>query len=637
MGRTFEEAFKRAQAEKAAKSAAGATVENVLNSSAKPASPAAEAWTAEVEGLTPLKQAAPMVLVPARHCAAAAAGQDVDEKSGPPGPNGHRERVRNGAALACPPQRRRRDHGPGRQTIPVGYDVGRSSRSAVARVHVPKGPPRYPHLQPSRAIPAPPVDGVKLVVSAGAKLVWEGGRQITTGLLVRPSDLGRRAQLLTGKEASTREVVMGFDFGTSSTKVVFGDRGLKQAYAVPFRDAPGLDAFLLPARLYLGPRGFSLLGGAEAFTDLKLALIADPDDSVLQVHVVAYLALVVREARGWLFSAHADSYARTRIVWTLALGQPADQATPGALTDLFERLGCAAWLAAGSDGDITVGGCQTVLSDATALSSVQAELDVLSMPEIAAQIYGFVNSNQFDPNARNIFLLADIGAGTVDTCLFRVLPGRGGTWSFEVYTAAVEPTGVMNLHRHRVAWWQEQLQAHLPAASLCNALGAIKMATDHQALIPESYQGYLSGVTVEFSGASMSPDDEFFKKQLMRQVQGRTLYRAFSAQLLDKIDLGSVPFFLCGGGSRHPIYRALQSSLRKLDSFSWLSATARALVIPGDLRADGLPRADFDRLSVAYGLSMLNLNTVIGAKRLPRLVPEASDQWRNHYVSKDLC
>ena len=637
MGRAFEEAFKRAQAAKAWKSSDGASVGNLPDTSAKPASPAAEAWTAEVQRLTPLKQEASAVLAPGSPSAAAAAVQDDVAKSAGSSANGHAKRASTDPVLACPSRRRRHGHAPGAQTIPPGYDAGRLSRSGATTRHVPKGPPRYPHLQPPRVALPPPVDGVKLVVSAGAKLVWEGGRQVTASLLAQPADLGCRAQLLAGKEASTREVVMGFDFGTSSTKVVFGDRGVKQAYAVPFRDAPGLDAFLLPARLYSGPRGFSLQGGVEAFTDLKLALMAHPDNATHQVRVVAYLALAIREARGWLFSTHADSYARTKIVWTLTLGQPADQATPGAMTDLFQRLGCAAWMAAGSDKDITALCCRKAWDESAGPSATQAELDVHAMPEIAAQIYGFVNSNQFDPNARNIFLLADIGAGTVDTCLFRVVPGRGGTWSFEVYTAAVEPTGVMNLHRHRVAWWQEHLQAQLPAASLCAAMGETKLATDHQAHIPDSYQGYLSGVTVEFSGAALSPDDEFFKKHLMRQVQGRTLYRAFSAQLLDKLDLGNVPFFLCGGGSRHPLYRALQPSLRGLDGYSWLSASARALAIPGDLRADGLPRADFDRLSVAYGLSMLNLTSVIRAQQVPRLVPEASDQWRSHYVSKDQC
>ena len=182
----------------------------------------------------------------------------------------------------------------------------------------------------------------------------------------------------------------------------------------------------------------------------------------------------------------------------------------------------------------------------------------------------------------------------------------------------------MNLHRHRVAWWQQQLAPHPKGAELIQQLGAIKLATEHQADIPSSYQSYLTGVTVEFSGKLAGPDKEFFGKQLMRQVQGRTLYRAFSAGLLGQSDLGDVPFFLCGGGSRLSFYRDLRETLRRLPGYSWLGAQSRELAIPSDLRAEGLMRSDYDRLLVAYGLSMLNLANVAAAAQIPRLTPEAS-------------
>lgn len=525
-----------------------------------------------------------------------------------------------------------------KQTIPANWRAPQP-HSTDWRKDGPKSPPRYPHLQPRRILPEPAVDGVKLVLTSEAELNWHGGRPVTASLLRQPAESGRRAQLVGGNPTGTREVVMGFDFGTSSAKVVLGDRGLKQAFAVPFRDAPSVDAFLLPARLYEDEGCYSLHGGSRVLSDLKLSLMADPDDATLQERVVGYLALAIREARGWLFTAHAESYAKTQIVWTLALGQPADQATPGALTQLFQRLGLAAWEVAGNPSEVTSNLCAEALRTMADAAIADSELDVNVMPEIVAQIYGFVSSNQFDAKSRNIFLIADVGAGTVDSCLFRVVPVRGGSWSFEVYTAAVEPTGVMNLHRHRVAWWQEQLASHPRGAELIEQLGAIKLATEHQADIPDSYRSYLKGVTVECSGKMAGPDKEFFKVPLLRQVRGRTLYRAFSAGLLGQNDLGDVPFFLCGGGSRLGFYRDLRDSLRHKDGdgFTWLGAQSRELAIPNDLRAEGLMRSDYDRLSVAYGLSMLNLANVAAAAQIPRLTPEASDQWRCHYVDKDQC
>src|SRR6185295_4255611 len=96
---------------------------------------------------------------------------------------------------------------------------------------------------------------------------------------------------------------------------------------------------------------FSLDTGTDAYQDLKLSLLANPDDPVLQERVIAFLALVIRRARGWLFAEHAASYKHTSIVWKLAIGLPAAQHLETALSRLFERLSLAAWLVAGASGD----------------------------------------------------------------------------------------------------------------------------------------------------------------------------------------------------------------------------------------------------------------------------------------------
>jgi len=521
------------------------------------------------------------------------------------------------------------------QTIPLEFRESRRTR-----VPAPKptaySPPRYPHLRPETFVPAPPADSVKLVLLPRASLKWHAGVATNQHLLRRPPAVGRQFTLAMDGAKSTRELVLGLDFGTSSTKMVVGDRALKQAFAVPFQDVVGIDAFLLPARVYQDAAGYSLHRSGQVMNDLKLSLMADPDNVLLQERVVGYLALAIREARAWLFTAHAETYAGTQIVWTLALGQPADQATPGALTQVFDRMARAAWALSAAQQEVTPALCQSALNCSVA-GSREAELEVVVMPEIAAQVYGFVNSRQFDPKARNIFLLADVGAGTVDACLFRAMPVRGGSWSFEVYTSAVEPTGVMNLHRHRVGWWQRHLSRHGQGSALIEQLDEIKLATEHPAHLPESYADYLNGVSVELSGKESGPDQEFFEGQLMRQLRGRTLYKAFGAQLLPRQDLGDVPFFLCGGGARLGLYRRLRSELHNAagTGFTWLSAKSRELAIPDDLRADGLMRSDYDRLSVAYGLSMLNLANVSAASQIPRLETEASDRWRSHYIDKD--
>jgi hypothetical protein len=499
--------------------------------------------------------------------------------------------------------------------------------------------PRYPHLcQPRdpKLAPKGEPNGVILTVAPEAKVVWDGRSASSAPLLAKDSALGIRSQL-SNDSTNVREVVLGFDFGTSSSKVVIGDRDLKKAHAVPFRDAIGIDAYLLPARLYEDNGAYNLRAGTRKFDDLKLALLAKPDDINLQCHVVAYLALAIREARAWMFMARADDYAKVHILWTMALGLPAAYVIDTTLTELFSRIGAAGWAVAGGEAVVSSDTCLAALA-AVVPEQQNDDLVVTVTPEIAAQVYGFISSRSFDEKARNFFLIADVGAGTVDTCLFRVARAKGGRWSFEVCTSAVEAAGVMNLHRHRVAWWQQQLSASVSNANLCEQLQQIRFATEYQTTIPASYDGYLSGVKAQFSGNKLDPDSEFFKTPLLRQVQGGTLYRAVQDRRLGKQDIIDIPFFLCGGGARMAFYQRLKDALRTVDGCSWLRTRSHFLTIPSNLRADGLAQADYDRLSVAYGLSMLDsagLSAMPQLEKLPGQSP--NNQWHNYYIDKDLC
>ncbi|MCW5657117.1 MAG: hypothetical protein KIT60_05405 [Burkholderiaceae bacterium] len=426
------------------------------------------------------------------------------------------------------------------------------------------------------------------------------------------------------------------DFGTSTTKVVVGDRTLKQAFAVPFCDAAGIEAYLLPSRLYRDGHLWTLRRGPNSIGDLKLALMAQPDDPMTRRSVLAFIALVIRSARAWLFDAYADAYQGTTLVWTLAVGLPAAQATEGELPRLYQQLGRGAWLLAGAEGEVTDAACDAALRQAQSEPGEGEEIDVVAMPEIAAQVYGFVTSSQFDAKARNLYLLADVGAGTVDSCLFQVRRA-GSAWSFDIFTAAVEANGVMNAHRARVDWWQHHLQRSTSGLVLAQQFEEIRLEIDHPAYPPASFRDYVSGVEIELSGKQQGPDVHFIDGRVAVQLRGRTLHRAYSKRLLNPQDIGGVPLFYCGGGARHPLFAAVPSKLEKgFDGFSWLAPKRRELTLPTDLRVPGVVRADYDRLSVAYGLSMLDSAAVTRVKTtVPRLAPDELGGWRDHYVGKD--
>lgn len=59
--------------------------------------------------------------------------------------------------------------------------------------------------------------------------------------------------------------------------------------------------------------------------------------------------------------------------------------------------------------------------------------------------------------------------------------------------------------------------------------------------------------------------------------------------------------------------------------------------VPGNLVADGLSAADYDRISVAYRLSRLEVGKVVKAIPLLKVSIEPVDTWRENYVEKDQC
>jgi hypothetical protein len=455
---------------------------------------------------------------------------------------------------------------------------------------------------------------------------------------------GTRTQCHNKRQNTESEVVLGIDFGTSSTKIVIGDSGLEKAFAVPFFEANGIAEYLLPSRLYETSGAFSLHQGTQVHRDLKLALIDNIGDFNKQNLVVAFLALAIRHSRAWLFTNHQSTYAATLLRWKLVVGLPVAHHLNDDIAECFREIGDLAWLTANIEGVVsttTIAQARTEAqlrhsNDKYSLSDDYALVEVI--PEIAAQIYGVVNSGSFDPSRVNIFMMVDVGAGTVDSSLFRV-KNEQGRWSFEFYTSVVEALGAMNLHRHRINWWEQALYTvQTPQAStLIQSLKTSQYPTDRMVGLPESYIDYFSDIEELYSLTTLNPDAATYKR-VRTQVQSHTFYRAWNGHetgFLDKKVLEGTPIFFCGGGMRLPLYRQMIEDLKQQAGVSWLSASVRLIQLPKILEAPRLDRSEFDRLSVAFGLSFLEVGEVIKAMAAPQIIIEPQYAHRNDFVDKD--
>ena len=477
-----------------------------------------------------------------------------------------------------------------------------------------------------------------VTVEPDADLIWSSGYQDAAHLLLVNESTGVVEQL-PGPLGRDRELVVGIDFGTSCVKVVIGDKGASKAYAVPFLDAPGVKAYLLPSRIFENSGTFSLSSGTDVHRDLKLRFLANPTSSHLQETLVGFLALVIRRCRAWLFAAHADTLANRNILWKLVLGRAVDRVENDQVGILMADILHAAWIVAGTGGEVGRGACSQALAKHRSGQTVDDPPEVSVVPELAAQIYGFVKSRQFDPKAKNLYLFIDVGAGTVDVSMFRVKPNEYGTWDFSLFTSIVEPNGAMNLHRARLDWWRQQLLKLSGAKSkdLQGKIETLKAPTEQTQPIPEKYTGYFKGVQVQYSGGAQSPDDAFYMNRLVAQVRGQGVHRTVQSKIVGKVDLDQLPFFLCGGGARLPLYRNIASALNSATEFKWLKAHRRELGKPGELEAPGLAEVDYDRLSVAFGLSFVDVGNVAVAQAMPSIEQQSKVDWRSGYTDKDAC
>jgi len=480
-------------------------------------------------------------------------------------------------------------------------------------------------------------------------LGWRGDDSAAGQVIRRDEQLGARLSPPGSRPDIPRELVMGLDFGTSSTKVVIADRSLRGAYAVPFCRTVGVAAYLLPSVLFEDPTGhYSLTGPGNRHEDLKLAMLANPTDERACARVCAFLALTIRSARAWLFETRQDQFARADILWALAIGQPAAQAASSLTRQWFTHLGEVAWTLAGRDAPVSVHSALDVWRRRKWLA-LGDELEVRPLAELSAQIHGFVSSSHFDARERNFYLLVDVGAGTVDASLFNVSRQSVGSASFLLFTHEVQPFGAANLNRFRVRWWQDQLypealrqletQPELGQRieGLIDGLESLYRPTEYRGQYPETYTGYVKGVVPTFAGGAKSPDFTF-EREVRNQIAGRVLYGAWKRGLLAQEDIRNMPFFLCGGGGRHPFYSSLRSTLKETPGCTWLSTVPRDLVLPRNLEAPGVPNGDYDRLSVAYGLSQLERASFSEAKELTSQIPsEPMRDWGVPITDKSSC
>lgn len=368
---------------------------------------------------------------------------------------------------------------------------------------------------------------------------------------------------------------VGLDFGTSCTKIV-----------VRFEYEPGSPAIAIPAPEYCLSGGDPYLwqtvawarrdgtfvawpeAGARALHSLKQGLVTGrPNETVAPVDgrsgitrldaAAAYLAFVLRYVRGWLTTNRPALVRGRSLSWFVSVGLPAADYDKRDLLARYRAVCATALMLASSGEAISMESTRAFAVRpevlAAAASSIEGEeLGVAVLPEVAAEVAGFMRSSA---GASGLYLLVDVGAMTLDAGMFRFAQRQGEPDLYARRQATVRPLGVEAYH-----WYMNTGRSHDGFVQACEyAVREVIWTTRRQLDL---------GATAWAKG-------------------------------------NDLPVFLVGGGARNATHSGVVAGLD-----SWLRTHVKndgvrimSLAAPSTLE---LPVAggDYSRLPVAWGLSL---------------------------------
>lgn len=448
-------------------------------------------------------------------------------------------------------------------------------------------------------------------------------------------------QFMTGPDTSILDVVIGLDFGTSSTKVIIQVPQFtgQPAYAVPFgKFAHSSLRYLLPTQLAINEDGICTFPedvSHSSIADFKVRLMYEAQSPIdtragrwsAVVLTTAYLALVLRYVRIWFLRSKRDIFGGYTIRWTFNLGLPAAIDDDPDLRNTFSTVGKAAWLAFEDQGAVTLDLADSSVAAVEGALNHEDDLsfDFGTVPEVVAQVTGYARSRA---RTEGLHFLVDIGASTLDLCAF-ILTEFSGDDHFSLLTAEVKLLGGHRLHLARVDGVKQAIEIY------AEKLFDTKDPLSH---IPEDLDQYMP--SHEMFLREITNANSIFAEECKKVVQGTLWYTRTDRDPKAVAWSDKLPIFVCGGARSVEVY---QEAISNVDP--WLrrfvetcqGAKAVELPIPDSLDAQ-VDKETYHRLSVAWGLSHQSFNVGTYSRpqeieNTPRLLAKDIGE---KFVSKDM-
>jgi hypothetical protein len=407
---------------------------------------------------------------------------------------------------------------------------------------------------------------------------------------------------------------VGLDFGTAFTKACIEVRN--STYVVHWdKCVKSSPPFLLPSLFSELQDETCILGSherARQHSDIKMALLGNPTE-FNQAAAVVFIALVTRYIRAWLFSEHRSVIEGYKLDWAMNVGLPASSWDRSETATLYKRLALAGW---------RLGAMATPIGFATARSELSSlvtgaespfehihEDMIETFPEFGAQVHSYRSSAQ---RQRDLHLLVDIGAGTVDVVTFHI-----GEEDESEINCILEPL-VKKLGTHILLGYRAE------AGRLDGRVWTDSTARMSRSAFESSF-GLRPG--------SLNPVQEHFTDLLHLSIR-RVLHttKAVRYETSPKWSEG-VPYFLSGGGRNVDAFR---EAIRKTTSERKM--VELSLPVPENVVLGSVSNIDFHRMSVAHGLSSPaeNLAKTLRKSEVPDLRRARSNRtdYSERYIDK---
>jgi len=403
-----------------------------------------------------------------------------------------------------------------------------------------------------------------------------------------------------------RDIVIGFDFGTATTKVVIQDTTLRRALAVPFSlPARSINEYLLPTKVFRASNGtFTLEPQDKAFHDLKITFMDSAVNGAIgdeyvnaAVPCAAYIALVLQYAKKWFLTSQADIYRNSEINWWLNVGMPSKSYDETPVKKAFLQIARVGWLLSSHYVSVSDALVRQALPRTNAPASGRLNEQINVYPEVAAEVTGYARS---DARQAGLHLMVDVGAGTLDVSTFILFSDEGeDVYSF--LEVDVTRQGTFYLHKFRLEQLFKAMNSKFDALDMTkpipDACGQMLPPNDDLTAIDDDFMidcvGTVNGAVVRTKGGRAQNEEQF-----------------------DRQTPKPLPVFLCGGGSQVGLYQRLISTSHarmKRNGYFVGEYAVRNLPMPEAFQENGVEAKDFHRLAVAYGLSftILDLGRVI--------------------------